>query len=248
MNPWAIGQSLFGQSLKVTLIVLLNVLKFKTMNAQERANVIARIEEVKAALTKATKEDKVTLNAELAELEAKLKADEANKQAPEMPTTIDVNAMSSAAIYELFQPHFTNKKVIGIVEEIRESGKDRTGVVNGYKVKLAVPSESQKDIFGVSKFTLQGYWVNVNSEMAVGQVVAADVSKQVVIIGNKLYEGEMKHPKSLVPIETVMDIEKKQLLTDRYQLRKVKTVLQNTELFTFIDTVIPDEVDGEMAE
>ena len=189
-------------------------------------------------------------------IEAKLKADEAakqveadvNKQAPAMPTTVDVNSMSSAAIYELFQPHFTNKKVIGIVEEIREGGKDRIGVVNSYKVKLAIPSESQKDIFGVSKFTLQGFWVNVNSEMAVGQVVAADVSKQVVIIGNKMYEGEMKHPKSLVPIETLMDVEKKRLLSDRYQLRKVKTVLQNTELFTFIDTVIPDEVEDEVHE
>ena len=58
----------------------------------------------------------------------------------------------------------------------------------------------------------------------------------------------MKHPKSLVPIETLMDVEKKRLLSDRYQLRKVKTVLQNTELFTFIDTVIPDELDGEIEE
>ena len=226
------------------------------MNEQEKAIIIARIAEIKVLVATATKEDKVTLTAELKELEAKLKADEAakqaeadaNKQVPAMPTTIDVNSISSAAIYAMFQPHFTNKKVIGIVEEIREGGKDRTGVVTGYKVKLAIPSESQKDIFGVSKFTLQGFWVNVNSEMAVGQVVAADVSKQVVIIGNKMYEGEMKHPKSLVPIETLMDVEKKQLLSDRYQLRKVKTVLQNTELFTFIDTVIPDEVDGEMAE
>ena len=218
------------------------------MNEQEKATLVARIAEIKAASTKATKEEKVSLNAELAELEAKLKADEANKQAPAMPTTVDVNSMSSAAIYELFQPHFTNKKVIGIVEEIREGGKDRIGVVNSYKVKLAIPSESQKDIFGVSKFTLQGYWVNVNSEMTVGQVVSADVSKQVVIIGNKLYEGEMKHPKSLVPIETLMDVEKKRLLSDRYQLRKVKTVLQNTELFTFIDTVIPDEVESDVHE
>lgn len=218
------------------------------MNAQEKATAIERIAEIKVLVTTATKEDKVTLNAELKELEAKLKADEELKKLPELPTTIDINSMSSAAIYALFQPHFTNKKVIGIVEEIREGGKDRTGVVTGYKVKLAIPSESQKDIFGVSKFTLQGFWVNVNSEMAVGQVVAADVSKQVVIIGNKMYEGEMKHPKSLVPIETLMDVEKKRLLSDRYQLRKVKTVLQNTELFTFIDTVIPDEVDGEMAE
>ena len=196
------------------------------MNAQEKATAIA------------TKENKAMEQAE----------NKAMEQVLAMPTTIDVNSMSSAAIYALFQPHFTNKKVIGIVEEIREGGKDRTGVVTGYKVKLAIPSESQKDIFGVSKFTLQGYWVNVNGEMAVGQVVAADVSKQVVIIVNKLYEGEMKHPKSLVPIETLMDVEKKQLLSDRYQLRKVKTVLQNTELFTFIDTVIPDEVEDEVHE
>ena len=226
------------------------------MNAQEKATVVARIAEVKAELTTATKENKAILNNELLQLKAKLKALEAieqaetdaNKQAAAMPTTIDINSMSSAAIYALFQPHFTNKKVIGIVEEVREGGKDRTGLVTGYKVKLAIPSESQKDIFGVSKFTLQGFWVNVNSDMAIGQVVVADVSKQVVIIGNKMYEGEMKHPKSLVPIETLMDVEKKKLLSDRYQLRKVKTVLQNTELFTFIDTVIPDEVDGEVAE
>lgn len=226
------------------------------MNEQEKAIIIARIAEIKTLVATATKEDKVKLTAELKELEAKLKADEAAKQAADeaakqaaaMPTTIDINSMSSAAIYALFQPHFTGKKVIGIVEEVREGGKDRTGLVTGYKVKLAIPSESQKDIFGVSKFTLQGFWVNVNSDMAVGQVVTADVSKQVVVIGNKLYGGEMKHPKSLVPVETLMDVEKRKLLSDRYQLRKVKTVLQNTELFTFIDTVIPDEIDGEVAE
>ena len=222
------------------------------MNTQEKATAIARIEEIKAELTTATKENKAILDNELLQLKAKLKAleeiEQANNEASAMPTTVDINSMSSAAIYALFRPHFTNKKVIGIVEEIREGSKDRTGLVTGYKVKLAVPSESQKDIFGVSKFTLQGFWVNVNSEMAVGQVVTADVSKQVVIIGNKMYEGEMKHPKSLVPIETLMDVEKKKLLSDRYQLRKVKTVLQNTELFTFIDTVIPDEIDGEMEE
>ena len=218
------------------------------MNEQEKATVVARIAEIKVLVATATKEGKVTLNAELKELEAKLKADEANKQVPAMPTSVDINAMSSSAIYSLFQPHFTNKKVIGIVEEVREGGKDRTGLVTGYKVKLAIPSESQKDIFGVSKFTLQGFWVNVNSDMAIGQVVVADVSKQVVVIGNKVYNGEMKHPKSLVPIETLMDVEKKRLLSDRYQLRKVKTMLQSTELFTFIDTVIPDEVAGEVAE
>ena len=220
------------------------------MNAQEKATVVARIEEIKTLVATATKEDKVTLNAELAELEAKLKADEANKQLPAMPTSIDIESLSSAAIYAMLNPYFEKSKVIAIVEDCQEAGSDRSGENNAFRIKLAIPSESQKDVFGVTKKTLQGYWINANTNMAIGQVVTVDLKGFVVTINNKVYDGangpEIVHPKAIVRIDTIFDIEKKKLINDRYQMLKQKINIQGTEMFQFIDTVMPDMVtDGE---
>lgn len=167
------------------------------------------------------------------------------QEAPKMPESIDLNGLSSKAIYELLSPFFTKGEVVAIVEDCREGGSDRTGITTGYKVKVAVPSMSEKDVFGVAKSTLAGYWINANSQQEPGQVVTINLAKQVIIIGNKLLpSNELVHPKSLVSIDTVMDVEKRKLLTDRYQLTKRKTVLQGVELFTFLDTLLPEEGDS----
>ena len=220
------------------------------MNAQEKANAIARIEEIKVLVATATKEDKVTLNAELKELEAKLKADEEAKQLPAMPTSIDIETVSSAAIHAALSPYFTKGKVIAIVEDCQEAGSDRSGENNAFRIKLAIPSESQKDVFGVTKKTLQGYWINANAEMAIGQVVTIELKGFVVTINNKVYEGangpEIVHPKAIVRIDTIFDMEKQRLINDRYQMIKQKINIQGTEMFQFMDTLMPEMLaDGE---
>jgi hypothetical protein len=205
------------------------------MNEQEK---IARIAEIKALLATATKEDKVTLAAELTQLNAELAAEQAAKNALVLPTNVDIDSLTSQAIYDLLQPHFSKGKVIAIVEDCRDGSSDRTNTVNTYRVKLAIPSQSAKDVFGVARGILQGYWIVSNSELTIGQVVTIDLKGFVITIDNKLLDDNetIAHPKSIVRIETIFDLDKKQLLSDRYALAKQKTTIQGVELFTFIDT------------
>ena len=167
-----------------------------------------------------------------------------------MPTTIDIESVSSAAIHAALSPYFEKGKVIAIVEDCREAGSDRSGENNAFRIKLAIPSESQKDVFGVTKKTLQGYWINANTAMTIGQVVTIELKGFVVTINNKVYEGangpEIVHPKAIVRIDTIFDMEKQRLINDRYQMIKQKVNIQGTEMFQFMDTLMPDMMaDGE---
>ena len=166
---------------------------------------------------------------------------EAVAKATAMPTTIDIFANSSKAVYELLEPHFEHGRVIGIIEECTVSGEDRTKEANSFRVKLAVPSKSDVDAFGVIKHTLQGYWLNANGFQEIGKVVNIDLKGYVLRINNAIDKesGKLYHPKWFTRIEKLFDVEKKALLTDQFVMVKNKTEIQGTSMFVFKDTYMP---------
>lgn len=220
VTPWAIGQSPFDHSLKVHFNSIVNVLKVNDMDTQERVKLETSIDEEKEAAAKAAT----------------------------MPTTIDIFANSSKAVYDMLEPHFKHGRVIGIIEECTVSGEDRTKEANSFRVKLAVPSKSDVDAFGVIKYTLQGYWINANGFQEVGKVVNIDLKGYVLQINNAIDKesGKLYHPKWFTRIEKLFDVEKRALLTDQFVMLKNKTEIQGSAMFVFKDTYTPViKVDNE---